>query len=131
MNSYSSHDFRNQRKYNYDSEGFDEEQLLVQQWRFRPRQTQHNDTFRFKIDLPQFDGELEIEDLLDWLKKVDNYFDYTYTFDENKVKLVAYTFTGGASAWWDQEQNSRRRLGKPPNRTWPWMRKMIRDMFLP
>ncbi|KAL5537554.1 hypothetical protein UlMin_042915 [Ulmus minor] len=73
----------------------------------------------------------EMEDLLDWLKKVDNYFDYTHTPEENKVKLVAYKFNRGASAWWDQEQNTRRKMGKPPIRTWPRMRKMIRDRFLP
>ena len=103
MHSHSSHNFRNHRNYNYDSEDFDEEQLQVQHWRFRPRQSQNNDMFRFKIDLSQFDGELEMENLLDWLKQVDNYFDYTHTPDESKIKLVAYKFNGGASAWWDQE----------------------------
>ena len=55
-----------------------------------------------------------MENLLDWLKQVDNYFDYTHTPDESKIKLVAYKLTGGASAWWDQEQTSRRQIGKPP-----------------
>ena len=50
-----------------------------------------------------------MEDLFDWFKKVDNYFEYIHTLEENKVKLVAYKFNGGASAWWDQEQNTRRR----------------------
>ena len=60
-----------------------------------------------KIDLPSFYGNLDLEDLLDWLKKVDNYFDYTQTPEENKTKLVAYKFQGCASALWDQEQSNR------------------------
>ena len=72
-----------------------------------------------------------MEGLLDWLKMVDNYFDYTETPEEHKVKLVAYKLNGGASAWWDQKQNTRRRMGKTPIRTWPRMRRMIRDRFLP
>ncbi|KAL5548403.1 hypothetical protein UlMin_003634 [Ulmus minor] len=72
-----------------------------------------------------------MEGLLDWLKKVDNYFDYTETPEEHKVKLVAYKLNGGASAWWDQEQNTRRRMGKTPIRTWPRMRRMLKDRFLP
>ena len=83
-----------------------------------------------KIDLPQFDTELKMEDLLDWLKKVDNYFEYTYTPEENQVKLVAYKFHDGVSAWWDQEQSKRRRMGKLLIMTWPRMRKMIREHFL-
>ena len=116
--SSSPTDFRNHKNSNYDSEDSDEEQLQFNQWKFRSRHSHHNDTFRFKIDLPQFDGELEMENLLDWLKQVDNYFDYTHTPDDSKVKLVAYKLTGGASAWWDQEQSLRRRIGKPPIRTW-------------
>ena len=53
--------------------------MVVQKWRFRPRQPHQDEGFRIKIDLPQFDGELEMDDTLDWLKKVDNYFEYTHT----------------------------------------------------
>ena len=68
-----------------------------------------------------------MENVLDWFKKVDNYFEYTNTPYENKVKLIAYKFNKRASAWWDQGHNSRRRMRKPPIRTWPRMRKIIRD----
>ena len=82
----------------YDSKESEEEHMMTQQWRFQPRQHHHDDTFKIKIDFPQFDGELEMEDLLDWFKKVNNYFEYTQTPEKNKVKLVAYRFNGGAFA---------------------------------
>ena len=84
-----------------------------------------------KIDLPQFDGELEMEDLLNWLKKLDKCFDYTHTPEENKVKLVAYKFHDGALTWWDKKKSNMRKMGKPLIMTWPRMRKMIQDPFLP
>ena len=52
-----------------------------------------------KIDLPSFDGHLHIEDFLDWLHAVENFFDYMEIPDEKRVKLVAYKLRGGASAW--------------------------------
>ena len=61
-----------------------------------------------KIDLLSFDGNLGLEEILDWLNKVENYFDYTQTPDENKIKHVAYKFNSVASAWWDQEQSNLR-----------------------
>ena len=84
--------------YHDDFEGLDEEQLAVYQWRSKPTHFRH-EAFKLKIDLPQFDGELEMEDVLDWLKKEENYFEYTHTPDENKVKLVAYKFNIGTLAW--------------------------------
>ena len=91
--------------YEDDFEGSDEEQMMVYQWWFQSKHTRQDETFKLKIDLPQFNRELEMEDLLEWLKNVDNYFKYTHTPEENKVKLVAYKFNVGALAWWDQEQD--------------------------
>ena len=32
--------------------------------------------FRFKVDIPYFHGNLNIEDFIEWLAEVENYFDY-------------------------------------------------------
>jgi hypothetical protein len=55
--------------------------------------------YQMKIDLPLFDGHLHIEDFIDWIMEVDRFFEYMSIPDERKVKLVAYKFKGGASAW--------------------------------
>lgn len=52
-----------------------------------------------KIDLPSFNGNLDVEDFFNWIKNVESFFDYMNTPEENKVKLVALKLKGGASAW--------------------------------
>ncbi|XP_011015163.1 PREDICTED: uncharacterized protein LOC105118819 [Populus euphratica] len=64
-------------------------------------------TFRMKMDLPSFNGQLQIEGFLDWLAVVERFFDYMEIPEDKKVKLVAYRLMGGASAWYlppDYEQ---------------------------
>jgi len=66
-------------------------------------------TFRMKMDLPSFNGQLQIEGFLDWLAIVERFFDYMEIPEDKKVKLVAYQLMGGASAWWEQLQLTRMR----------------------
>lgn len=40
-----------------------------------------------------------MEEFLDWLAVIENFFDYTDILEENKVNLVAYKLKGGASSW--------------------------------
>ena len=86
---------------------------------------------KLKIDLPQFDGQLGIEEFLDWLKKFENYFEYAEITEEQRVKLVTYKLYGGASALWDQIQSNRVRIGKRPVQTWPRMRALLKNRYLP
>ena len=59
------------------------------------------------MDLPSFDGRLHIEDFLDWVHIVRNFFNYLSISEENQVKLVAYKLKDGAFAWWKQLQYNR------------------------
>uniref|UniRef100_A0A6N2KR41 Retrotransposon gag domain-containing protein n=1 Tax=Salix viminalis TaxID=40686 RepID=A0A6N2KR41_SALVM len=61
-----------------------------------------NQMFRMKMDLPNFNGQLQIEGFLDWLAMVERFFDYMDIPEDKRVKLVAYKLMGGASAWWEQ-----------------------------
>jgi hypothetical protein len=65
--------------------------------------------FRMKMDLPSFNGQLQIKGLLDWLVLVERFFDYMDIPEDKKVKLVAYRLLGGASAWWEQLKSTRLR----------------------
>ena len=97
----------------HHQEGSDEERLAVQQWGFRSRNNFwfQNQILKLKFDLLEFDGQLEIEDFLDWLKKVENYFEYADIQDDRRVKFVTYKLYGRALVWWDQIQASRIKMG--------------------
>ena len=44
--------------------------------------------YNFKVEIPEFQGSLELKDFIDWLNTVERVFDYYEVMDENKVKLV-------------------------------------------
>jgi hypothetical protein len=96
--------------------------------RRRPENAHH---FQVKIDLLNFNGHLHVENFLDWILEVENFFDYTQTPKAQQVKLVAYKLRRGASAPWEQTQSNRRRQGKQPVRTWLKMKKSMKAWFLP
>ncbi|KAG8368442.1 hypothetical protein BUALT_Bualt15G0045900 [Buddleja alternifolia] len=87
--------------------------------------------FRLKIELPPFDGYFEIEEYLDWESNVEKFFNYTRVPNDKQVQYVAYKLTGGASVWWDQLQENRRRQGRQPVVTWAMMKQLMRRRFLP
>ena len=57
-----------------------------------------------KMDLSSFDGRLHIEDFLNWVHIVKNFFDYLNILEENQVKLLVYKLKGEVSTWWEQLQ---------------------------
>ncbi|KAI0495171.1 hypothetical protein KFK09_025321 [Dendrobium nobile] len=110
----------------------DSEEETGYQHRRRPRgnDRQHSE-FRVKMDIPFFDGKLHIEDYLDWERAVETFFEYMDVEPEKQVKYVACRLKSGASAWWLQMLQSRRREGRGPVRSWWRMKQLLRGQFLP
>lgn len=73
---------------------------------------------------------MDIKDFLDWIKNVENFFDYMSLLKENNVKLGALNLKGGAFAWWNQRQCSRHNCGKRTIKAWPRMIKLLKESFL-
>jgi len=124
------------RQLAYEEELSDDEEYA--EHILRPnRQGYHNmgergpQSFRMKMDLPSFNGQLQIEGFLDWLAVVERFFDYMEIPEDKKVKLVAYRLMGGASAWWEQLQLTRMRQRKGMVQTWSKMRRLLRYRYLP
>ena len=46
-------------------------------------------TSNFKVEIPKFEGKLDPEKFLDWLRTVDRIFDYKDIPEDKKVKLIA------------------------------------------
>ena len=61
---------------------------------------------------------------MDWLTKVDRFFDYIELTDDKKVKFVTYKLKGGASVWWDKLREMRMRKGCGHVQTWRRMKQL-------
>ena len=62
------------------------------------RDYQEQRDYRMKVKFPSFNGNVFIEEYLDWVSEVEKFFDYMGTADDKQVCLVAYKIKGGASA---------------------------------
>jgi hypothetical protein len=63
---------------------------------------------REKIDIPMYEGNLDAEKLLDWMRSMDKYLDYEYVNEDKKVKHAVTRLKGHATLWWDEMQVERR-----------------------
>ena len=62
---------------------------------------------REKMDISIYEGNLDAEELLDWIRALDTYFDYEYVEEYKKVKHVVTRLKGHATLWWDELQGDR------------------------
>jgi hypothetical protein len=86
---------------------------------------------REKIDIPMYEGNLDIEELLDWIRAMDKYFDYEDVEEEKKVRHVVTRLKGHAALWWDELQADRRSKGKQNIKSWDRMVAKIKSKFIP
>lgn len=54
-----------------------------------------------KPELPTYNGSLFINVLLDWISKMDKYFDCEEVGEDCRVKLAATKLKGHTALWWD------------------------------
>jgi hypothetical protein len=59
-----------------------------------------------------YEGNLEVEELLDWVCAMDKYFDYEEIEEENKVNHAITRLKVHATLWWDELQVYHRCKGK-------------------
>jgi hypothetical protein len=71
-----------------------------------------------KMDIPVYEGNLDVEELLDWIRALDTYFDYEEVEEDKKVKHVVTHLKGHAALWWDKLQADRRCKGKKKIKSW-------------
>ena len=97
----------------------------------RPFQSSGGNKLDFRVDVPKFEGQLDSNLFLDWLRTVERVFDSKDILDEKKVKLVALKLCKYASIWWANLMVKRARKGKGNIRTWVQMRDKLKAKFLP
>ena len=54
---------------------------------------------REKIDIPIYEGNLDVKELFDWIRTMDKYFDYEDVDEEKKVRHVVTRLKEHATLW--------------------------------
>jgi hypothetical protein len=86
---------------------------------------------RAKVGIPTYEGNLDVEELLDWIISMDKHFDYEDVDEEKKVRHVVTRLKGHASLWWDELQAEMRRKGKQKIKNWEKMVAKVKAKFMP
>jgi hypothetical protein len=84
-----------------------------------------------KMDILVYEGSLDAEELLDWIRALDTYFDYEDIEEDKKVRHVVTHLRGHAALWWDELQADRRYKGKQKIKSWDQMIAMMKAKFIP
>jgi Icc-related predicted phosphoesterase len=67
---------------------------------------------REKMDILVYEGNLDVEEIIDLIRALDKYFDYEDVKEDKKVKHVVNRLKGHATLWWDELQADRHCKGK-------------------
>ena len=86
--------------------------------------TQHH--MDFKVEIPEFEAQLNPDGYLDWLSTVERVFEYKDIPDEKKVKLVVLKLGRDTSIWWNEVLSKRAREGKEKIHSWRKMNPSLR-----
>jgi hypothetical protein len=78
-----------------------------------------------------YEGNLNVEELIDCINSLENYFDYEEIDDENKVKHDVTRLKGQAELWWDELQGDKRCKGMSKIKSWDIMVTKLKAKFMP
>jgi hypothetical protein len=83
-----------------------------------------------KMDILTYEGSLNAEELLDWIRAMDTYFDYEDIEEDKKIRHAVTKLKGHAALWWDELQADRRSKGKQKIRNWDRMIAKMKTKFI-
>ncbi|GAV70045.1 hypothetical protein CFOL_v3_13544 [Cephalotus follicularis] len=75
-----------------------------------------------QLDVPEFMGNLNLDDFIDWLNAIERVFDYKEYSEEKKCKVAIQKFKKYASLWWESNEKIR---------SWTKLKKLKKKRFLP
>jgi hypothetical protein len=78
-----------------------------------------------------YEGNLDVEEILDWFRALDKYFYYEYIEEDKKFKHAVTRLKGNATMWWDELQAYRRCKGKQIIKRWNIMVSKMKSKFIP
>jgi hypothetical protein len=57
---------------------------------------------RDKIGGPMYEGNLDVEEILNWIRSMEKYFDYEDVDGDKRVRHVSTELKVHETLWWDE-----------------------------
>ena len=84
-----------------------------------------------RIEVPMYSGNLNVEELMDWINALIKYVDFEEIEDKKKVRYAVTRLKGHATIWWDELEIHRERRGKEKINYQDKMLYKIKSQFMP
>ena len=85
---------------------------------------------RPKIDVGMFSGNLNPDELIDWINELEEYFEYEDIGDPDTVKFVKAKMKVHAKIWWQEIQLERNGRGKEKITRWDRIVEKLKKQFI-
>ena len=76
---------------------------------------------RPRVEVPMYEGNLNVEELMDWINALNKYFDFEEIEDKKKVRYPTTRMKGHATICWDELQIHQETRGKLKTNSWDKM----------
>ncbi|XP_057248314.1 uncharacterized protein LOC130590267 [Beta vulgaris subsp. vulgaris] len=122
------------RRENVEDEGvaYDSSEEVVSESSRTRRKPQKKDDFRdIKLEVPEFDGNLNPDVYLEWVSRCERIFELKEYDDVKAFKVAVAKLKGYASLWWENVVLARSRKHKPKIKSWLKLKKKMKEKFLP
>jgi DNA-binding transcriptional regulator WhiA len=77
-----------------------------------------------------YEGNFEVEEMLDWVHAMDKYFNYEYLEEDKMVKNEVTRLKDHATLWWDELQAKHRSNGKQKIKNWDRMVAKLKEKII-
>ena len=67
---------------------------------------------KVKMDVPNYSGCLNLEELIDWVREMENYFGIEQIEDPKRVKFTFLKLKNHTLLWWGNMQSNRVKMVK-------------------
>ena len=85
---------------------------------------------KHKMEVSNFLGTLNPEDLIDWIDELEDYFELEGIDDPHRVRLAQTKLKGHAALWWKELQRDREEEGEMKITRWRLMVTKLKVKFI-
>lgn len=84
------------------------------------------DVTKVKMEIPMYGRKMYVEELIDWIDSLNNYFEYKEVIEDKKVKFAKTKLKGFVLVWWNYTQGERVKQNKSMINPWNRMVKKMK-----